>query len=315
MPSNISTTPYATYADIEGLIGSAVESNDLEFKRGDELDAFDQSKSRDELVRDVSAFANAGGGTIIYGIEETKGRAPTAGSIFPVKNDKATELRLTQIIRTGLEPVFNDFHVHSIEVPSGGRIIVITVERAGTAHQCKSDLKYYHRVGQHRPAMYDYEIRDVMNRRTAPIVIASCRVSTILRSADRHVYGLTPKLTNEGGLTAKIWALEVIFPQGGAAETQYAGIIVDKPKVAGFPRHRVLQYSSARVPPVTTGALLPGESLELSQGNGFASIPVTVMTESYHGLEREAAPVVLRLYVDDCRMVETIIPFAEWCSF
>jgi predicted HTH transcriptional regulator len=198
---------YSTFDEIDSLIGVAEENNFLEFKRGAVFDSIDQ-EMKAEIVRDVSGFANAGGGTIIYGIAESDGAKSMAKAISPVKNSKVTQLQLTQIIRSGLDPVFNEFDVHCIDVPEGGRIVVITIERADTAHQCKADHKYYHRVGPQRIAMFDYEIRDVMNRRTAPIIRIEFDKRRIVATEDIHTYELKPTLVNEGNLTARHWSLE-----------------------------------------------------------------------------------------------------------
>jgi hypothetical protein len=316
MPVSDANMIFSTLPDIVALLGVAVESNDLEFKRGDELDTIDQSKTKEEIVRDVSAFANAGGGIIIYGIEEDKGTSPVASRIWPVKNEKVTDIRLTQIIRTGLEPVFNKFAVHSIEVPGEGRIFIVAVEKADTAHQCKSDQKYYHRVGQHRPAMYDYEIRDVMNRRTAAAVRVYYNVSAIDRSPDCHVYVFTPILINEGRLTARLWALEILVPSGvGARDTQDGPIILEKESSKIPPDYRIFEFSSDRIPRGRQGILLPGQSATLGVDGGYAMIRLTVKQEIYKSLARTRPPIIMRLYVDDCRMEENVIPFEKWCNY
>lgn len=60
---------FVTLESIVELIGKASESQFLEFKRGQALDEIDKSQIKEEIVRDVSAFTNAGGGTIIYGLD------------------------------------------------------------------------------------------------------------------------------------------------------------------------------------------------------------------------------------------------------
>ncbi|MFH0895251.1 MAG: ATP-binding protein, partial [Bacteroidota bacterium] len=63
-----------TQKDIDNLISSnAEESTHLEFKRGDALNKDDKTKN--EIAKDISAFANSDGGILIYGIEETDHKA------------------------------------------------------------------------------------------------------------------------------------------------------------------------------------------------------------------------------------------------
>lgn len=305
---------YETFEDIEALLGAESESHELEFKRGDELDAIDQNKTKEELVRDVSAFANAGGGTIIYGIEEDKGSPARAAAIHPVSNEKVTDLRLTQIIRTGLEPVFSKFSVRQIDVPTGGYIFVIAVERADTAHQCKADQKYYHRVGMHRPAMYDYEIRDVMNRRTSPIVRVYYKLIQIETSSECHVYIFAPILVNEGGRTARHWVLEVIVPNIAKLDSQIHHLIKPKGELDGTPPRLVFEYACDRTVSDRPAILLPGQSLSLSGGH-YAYLRLKVTKDTYQELEKARPAIVMRMYVDDCRMEKTVIKFDDWCSF
>lgn len=307
---------YETLEDIQALLGIACESHELEFKRGDELDAIDQNKVRDELVRDVSAFANAGGGTIIYGIAEDKRSPACAEKIHPVSNDKVTDIRVTQIIKNGLEPTFGRFFIRQIKVPDGGSIFVITVERADTAHQCKSDQRYYHRVGPSRPPMFDYEIRDVMNRRTAPVVKVHHAIQVIEQKAEKHVYAVIPTLINEGGLTARYWALDVIVPNAGAIVTQPVELVVEKNRIPDYPgHHHVFEYSYDRTATRRPAVLLPGQSLALAGRNGYGEVRLTITEERHNAMSKVQAPIMYRLYVDDCRMQEFVVPYRGWCTF
>lgn len=307
---------YSTYAEIAALINVASESHDLEFKRGDALDKISQSATRNELVRDVIALANAGGGTIIYGVEEDRNQ-PTAlaKGIRPVTNSSVTDLQLSQIIRTGVEPVFSQFNVRCIDDPNG-RIIVITVDQADTAHQCKHDQKYYHRVGTQVQPMYDYEIRDVMNRRKAPRVEASLKQHAIEMLPDRHSYVLTPMLSNVGSLTARHWLLELIVPDIVQLPTQATQLIIDRERLNTLRNHRVLEFSSDREPSLQgQTVLLPGQSIKLDEQRGYPKICAVVDEDTWHRLGRGDGDILLRLYVDDCRSVESRIAFRTWCQF
>ena len=63
-------------SDLKNLIGtSEQESRILDFKQ--RLPGKD-TKSKRSFVHDIASFANAGGGTILYGIAEKDGAADTA---------------------------------------------------------------------------------------------------------------------------------------------------------------------------------------------------------------------------------------------
>src|SRR4029077_17329092 len=84
-----------TAEDIEELCSQGVyESQTIEFKGdlpgdGGRADAWNAGgkvspSARDGLLREIVAFANAQGGTLVLGIEETKEKPPRAKNIKPI---------------------------------------------------------------------------------------------------------------------------------------------------------------------------------------------------------------------------------------
>ena len=64
-----------TESDVISLINLGEEEGSaLEFKRAESLDPSEKNKT--EISKDVSAFANSAGGTIVYGIAESKSKPP-----------------------------------------------------------------------------------------------------------------------------------------------------------------------------------------------------------------------------------------------
>ena len=91
-----------TWPDIEELVSeSAEESQRLDFKR--QLPGQNHSSKRD-FLRDVCAFANSGGGDIVFGIDEQPDGV--AGSILPIPPDQIDKeiLRLQSLILSTIEP-------------------------------------------------------------------------------------------------------------------------------------------------------------------------------------------------------------------
>jgi predicted HTH transcriptional regulator len=88
-------------ADLLELIdGKVPEDHRLDYKR----DIYGQSdKDKKELLKDVSAFANVSGGTIVIGIDEAAGVAARICGVKPL-DIGAEVLRMEQILSTGIEP-------------------------------------------------------------------------------------------------------------------------------------------------------------------------------------------------------------------
>lgn len=108
-------------ADIQQLKSDGVsEGIALDYKEQLPKDTEDEKR---EFRFDVSSFANAGGGVILYGIREKRGTGgPTAipDEVIPltINHDKEA-LRLEQIIRTHIEPRIPGVQVRFIEVENG----------------------------------------------------------------------------------------------------------------------------------------------------------------------------------------------------
>jgi predicted HTH transcriptional regulator len=74
-------------ADLQKLISDGIaESLTLDYKASPSLGK--DSKQRDELCKDVTAFANSAGGQIVYGLEENKN--------LPIKLDDGADPSITK---------------------------------------------------------------------------------------------------------------------------------------------------------------------------------------------------------------------------
>jgi hypothetical protein len=146
---------------IESLISNKVEENySLEYKAARALE------DTIEISRDVSSFANASGGVIIYGVAERKEQKRNyPGSLDPIDFSAYPKERLEQVIGSNIRPRLQDMRITAVEDsdnPNNG-FYVVEIQISPTAHQA-GDLKYYRRYNFERLPMFDQEIRDVMNR-------------------------------------------------------------------------------------------------------------------------------------------------------
>ena len=118
-----------TYELTEQAVSShVVEAEDLDWKR--DLPAKGSASSR-EFSKDIAAMANGGGGMIVYGIEEERGRG-TAKAIHPVDISESTVRRLRALASAHVHPAILISHLFG--VPSrddaGQGVIVLVVARS-----------------------------------------------------------------------------------------------------------------------------------------------------------------------------------------
>ena len=157
-----------TEDDILALIQDGVkESIDLEYKGCGSLEKNDNKKN--EISKDISAFANSAGGTIIYGIIENN-HLPIQIDVGYDPLDISKEW-LEQIINSRIQRKIDGVKINQIEIPKttpGKVIYVVYVPQSNRAPHMASDNKYYKRYNFQSVAMEDYEVRDIMRRQETP---------------------------------------------------------------------------------------------------------------------------------------------------
>lgn len=170
--------------DLQALCDESVEESlILEFKPCNELKIGsvyldkkreEQNRTREsvleELTKDVTAFINATGGTIIYGVIERRSRAAKLDTKNAFNNktsqDNVSPERVTEWLRFNINPhpVINVYSIlHDKNDPESGWYLVIDVPQGDTAYMAW-DKRFYKRVGKTTQRMEQYEVVDVMNR-------------------------------------------------------------------------------------------------------------------------------------------------------
>jgi hypothetical protein len=157
-----------TEADLQRLaFDKATESLTLEFKACGALTKNPEAKA--EVGKDISAMANAAGGTIVYGIIEEKRVAESLDVGFD-RNVFSREW-LEQVIDSNVQPRIEGLRISMVQLPSKGNTVayVVTVPQAVSRapHQA-SDGRYYKRANFVNQIMEDYEIRDALRRARWP---------------------------------------------------------------------------------------------------------------------------------------------------
>jgi hypothetical protein len=116
-----------TENDLQRLIDNEVqEGRHIEYKSN--RPAIKDEEKKKFLIQ-VTSFANAAGGNIIYGIRE-ENHIPKEVLGFEIDNVDEEKQRLANIIRDGVEPHIWGFNIHIILLSSGRKTIIVRIPRS-----------------------------------------------------------------------------------------------------------------------------------------------------------------------------------------
>ena len=200
-----------TKAHLVKLIADGIEeSAGLEYKGAGALDKSDQKKR--DITKDVSAFANSAGGTIIYGIKESSGSNPPRlpEALKPIDCRKISKEWLDQIIGQ-IRPRVRGVEISAIKVGSSAAdyVYVVEIPQSSTAHQAL-DLRYYSRRNFESTAMEDFEIRDVLHRVIHPTLDVLLRILEDYPMDENS--SIAVQVRNVGAVMARHWAVVLRLP-------------------------------------------------------------------------------------------------------
>ncbi|MBI4024011.1 MAG: ATP-binding protein [Verrucomicrobia bacterium] len=150
-------------ADIEALVAHAVgESRMLDYKES--LPGGVDADKR-EFLADVSSFANASGGDLIFGIREQRDAAnkptsvPEAVCGLPGVNVDAEKLRLENILRDGLDPRAPGIQIRAINGFEGGPVMLFRIPKSwASPHMVKFSSRFYSR---NNAGKYPLDVREI----------------------------------------------------------------------------------------------------------------------------------------------------------
>lgn len=158
-------------ADIDGLVANAVaERRTIEYKQQLPGNA-DEDKR--EFLADVSSFANAAGGDIIYGIIEQRDEKDKPTGI-PQKaeglagvNPDAEKLRLEEIIRSGIDPRVPGIRIGHYDGFPSGPVIVIRVPKSWVSPHMVTFKNLSRFFTRNSAGKYQLDVREIRAAFTA----------------------------------------------------------------------------------------------------------------------------------------------------
>lgn len=198
---------------LEQMIADGVEEGlSLDYKRAAAL-IRTEGRQHVEITKDVSAMANSAGGVLIYGIAEPEDRAKRhlPDRLDPLLRSGISKEWLDQIIQT-IQPRIEGVVIHpvTIDEQAGTVCYVVEIPQSHTAHQAR-DHVYYKRYNFNVLPMDDYEVRDVMNRKSNPKIRAAIFVNKETDNLLR-VGAILVRLKNVGRVLARHVMVDIEIP-------------------------------------------------------------------------------------------------------
>src|SRR5713226_7686575 len=140
-------------SDLQALVDNQVsERKTIEYKAALPGNADGDKK---EFLADVSSFANAAGGDLLFGIEEQAG-TPTTLTGIQLADVDAQRLRLENMLRDGIDPKLPRVDLQPVALASkpGHYILILSVQKSWLVHRVifKDHGHFYsrHSAGKYR---------------------------------------------------------------------------------------------------------------------------------------------------------------------
>lgn len=152
-------------SDVKRLVDNAVtESLHLEYKS--QISFGDADKK--EFLRDVTAFANADGGTIIFGVDEDRSTGlPKGVNGFALTNADELRLRVEQILKDGIDERLPAYELEVLQVDATNSVLLLRVPssiRAPHMVVYGGDRRFFVRTNSGKQEMSTSQVRDAVLR-------------------------------------------------------------------------------------------------------------------------------------------------------
>ncbi len=184
-----------TEQDIENLIANKVrEGRTIEYKEVLPTSSEDDKK---EFRFDVSSFANAGSGDVIYGIEEERQNGVPTGEPRAIKPltciPDQEQLRLFQIMQVHVDPRIPVVHFRFLELAEGGHVAIVRVPKSWMGLHLVKINNCYRCYSRHSSGKYILDAGEIR----AGFVAAEGGIERLKRFRLERVSRI---IANEGGM-------------------------------------------------------------------------------------------------------------------
>ena len=159
----------ATEVDLQSLVDNRVPENRMLEYKVDLPGHSDRDKK--EFLSDVSAFANASGGVLIFGMRERDGVASELVGITCDDLDGETAA-LESLLRECIDPRLPSVEIRQLELSGSRRVLLVGVARSWLAPHVVDFKKHWRFYSRHAAGKYPLDVQEIrtqflMNESTA----------------------------------------------------------------------------------------------------------------------------------------------------
>ncbi|MBI5539343.1 MAG: ATP-binding protein [Bacteroidia bacterium] len=156
------TKPRYNFNDITLFISNKIkQTGAINFCQANYLIPGDDKKEL-WLSKYFSAFANSGGGTIIFGIKKLKERA---NELDEINFNTVSDFWLKNLIENEIYPKIENVEVYEIQNTQNSNkgVIVVNIPKSNVRPHMALDNRYYFRVGNKTEMMLEQHVREMYN--------------------------------------------------------------------------------------------------------------------------------------------------------
>ena len=144
--------------DVLALMENQVpEGKTIEYKQSLPGNSYDDRK---EFLSDVSSFANASGGHLIYGIAEAEGLPVDIPGLSNIDAD-AKKLRLENLLRDCIEPRIPGVGIRAIEMDSSAAVLVIRIRSSWAQPHAVVFQKHWRFYSRNSAGKYPLDVSEL----------------------------------------------------------------------------------------------------------------------------------------------------------
>jgi hypothetical protein len=146
--------------DLDLLISNKIpESKEIDYKESLSLTS---QQDRLKFLYNFTSFANAVGGSLIYGIKENEG-FPIEAVGIDIQNIDELKLQIDNIIRDLVEPRFNNYTFTFIPLNSGKQVLVISIDKTWNGPHAVKINKSYSFYSRNSAGKFPLDIFEIRN--------------------------------------------------------------------------------------------------------------------------------------------------------